>query len=82
MGVGVSIIKDATSGYARILRVYDGSPAAKTACRRAVFITSVNGASVRTMTDTAAVNSALTGESGSTVTTRDLVYARPPGAVV
>lgn len=68
MGVGVSIIKDATSGYARILRVYDGSPAAENGLQAGGFITSVNGASVRTMTDTAAVNSALTGESGSTVT--------------
>ena len=68
MGVGVSIIKDATSGYARILRVYDGSPAAENGLQAGGFITSVNGTSVRTMTDTAAVNSALTGESGSTVT--------------
>ena len=86
MNVGVSVIKDSSSGYARILRVYDGSPAAENGLEAGGFITAINGTSVRTMTDTAAINSALIGEEGTTVSisyltpdrqeqTMDLVHA-------
>ena len=86
MNVGVSVIKDSSSGYARILRVYDGSPAAENGLEAGVFITAINGTGVRTMTDTAAINSALIGEEGTTVSisyltpdrqeqTMDLVHA-------
>lgn len=67
MNVGVSVIKDSSSGYARILRVYDGSPAAENGLEAGGFITAINGTGVRTMTDTAAINSALIGEEGTTV---------------
>ena len=86
MNVGVSVIKDSSSGYARILRVYDGSPAAENGLEAGGFITAINGTGVRTMTDTAAINSALIGEEGTTVSisyltpdrqeqTMDLVHA-------
>lgn len=86
MNVGVCVIKDASSGYARILRVYDGSPAAENGLQAGGFITTINDTSVRTMTDTAAINSALVGEEGTTVSisyltpdrqeqTLDLVHA-------
>lgn len=86
MNVGVSVIKDSSSGYARILRVYDGSPAAENGLEAGGFITTINGTGVRTMTDTAAINSALIGEEGTTVSisyltpdrqeqTMDLVHA-------
>lgn len=86
MNVGVSVIKDSSSDYARILRVYDGSPAAENGLEAGGFITAINGTGVRTMTDTAAINSALIGEEGTTVSisyltpdrqeqTMDLVHA-------
>ena len=86
MNVGVSVIKDSSSGYARVLRVYDGSPAAENGLEAGGFITAINGTGVRTMTDTAAINSALIGEEGTTVSisyltpdrqeqTMDLVHA-------
>lgn len=86
MNVGVSVIKDSSSGYARILRVYDGSPAAENGLEAGGFITAINSTGVRTMTDTAAINSALIGEEGTTVSisyltpdrqeqTMDLVHA-------
>ena len=86
MNVGVSVIKYSSSGYARILRVYDGSPAAENGLEAGGFITAINGTGVRTMTDTAAINSALIGEEGTTVSisyltpdrqeqTMDLVHA-------
>ena len=74
MNIGVQIIKDPSSGYARILRIYQGSPAAENGLQAGGFITAVNGAGVRAMIDTAAINSALVGEEGSTVS---ITYLTP-----
>ena len=74
MNIGVQIIKDPSSGYARILRIYQGSPAAENGLQAGGFITAVNGAGVRAMVDTAAINSALVGEEGSTVS---ITYLTP-----
>lgn len=67
MNIGVSVVKDASSGYARILRVYDNSPADENGLAVGGFITAIDGTSVRTLADTAAINSALLGEAGSAV---------------
>lgn len=67
MNIGVSVVKDASSGYARILRVYDNSPADENGLAAGGFITAIDGTSVRTLADTAAINSALLGEAGSAV---------------
>lgn len=67
MNIGVSVVKDASSGYARILRVYDNSPADENGLGAGGFITAIDGTSVRTLADTAAINSALLGEAGSAV---------------
>lgn len=74
MNIGVSIVKDSSSGYGRILRVYDNSPADENGLAVGGFITAINGTSVRTMADTAAINSALLGEAGSTVS---IAYLTP-----
>ena len=68
MGIGVSVVKDSSSGYARILRVYDNSPAAELGLQAGGFITSIGGTSLRSLSDTASVQSALLGEEGSVVT--------------
>ena len=67
MNIGVSVVKDASSGYTRILRVYDNSPADENGLAAGGFITAIDGTSVRTLADTAAINSALLGEAGSAV---------------
>ena len=67
MNIGVSVVKDASSGYARILRVYDNSPADENGLAAGGVITAIDGTSVRTLADTAAINSALLGEAGSAV---------------
>ena len=67
MNIGVSVVKDASSGYARILRVYDNSPADENGLAVGGFITAIDGTSGRTLADTAAINSALLGEAGSAV---------------
>ena len=67
MNIGVSVVKDASSGYARILRVYDNSPADENGLAAGGFITAIDGTSARPLADTAAINSALLGEAGSAV---------------
>lgn len=74
MNIGVSVIKDTSSGYARIIRVYDNSPASEIGLQTGGFITMIGDVSVRTMTDTAAINSALLGEEGTTVS---ITYLTP-----
>ena len=74
MNIGVSVIKDASSGYARIIRVYDNSPASEIGLQAGGFITMIGDVSVRTMTDTSAITSALLGEEGTTVS---ITYLTP-----
>ena len=67
MGIGVSVVKDSSSGYARILRVYENSPAAEVGMKEGGFLTSIGDTILRSLSDTSAVQSALLGEEGSTV---------------
>lgn len=67
MGIGVEIVNDASSGYGRIIRVYNNSPASEVGMQVGGFITAVGEQSTRTMTDTAAITSALLGEEGTSV---------------
>ena len=66
IGVGVSVARDPSSGYAIITRVYDNSPAAEQGMQKGGYITAIGEASTRSMTDAAAVTSALLGEEGTT----------------
>ena len=67
MGIGVSVVKDPSSGYARIIRVYDNTPATNVGLEVGGFITAIGDTSTRSMSDTATMTSALLGEEGSTV---------------
>ncbi len=68
MGIGVSVVRDPSSGYARILRVYENSPADEMGLQAGGFITVIGETSTRTMADAAAMSSALVGEEGTSVT--------------
>ncbi|MGN0975521.1 MAG: S41 family peptidase, partial [Gemmiger sp.] len=68
MGVGVSVIKDSSSGYARILKVYANSPASESGLQKGGYITAIGDTQVKNLSDTAAIVSALLGEEGTTVT--------------
>ena len=68
LGIGVEVVNDSSSGYGYIIRVYDNSPASEVGLQVGGFITAVGGVSTRTMTDTAAITSALLGEEGTTTT--------------
>ena len=68
MGIGVAVVKDPSSGYARIIRVYDNTPATNVGLEVGGFITAIG--------DTAAMTSALLGEEGSTVSIKYLTPLR------
>lgn len=76
MGIGVSIVKDPSSGYARIIRVYDNTPATNVGLEVGGFITAIGDTSTRSMSDAAAMTSALLGEEGSTVNIKYLTPLR------
>lgn len=73
-GIGVAVVKDASSGYGRIIRVYDNSPASENGLEVRGFITAIDGTPTNSMADTAAITSALLGEDG---TTTSITYLTP-----
>ena len=72
MGIGVAVVKDPSSGYARIIRVYDNTPATNVGLEVGGFITAIGDTSTRSMSDTATMTSALLGEEGSIVSIKYL----------
>ena len=76
MGIGVAVVKDPSSGYARIIRVYDNTPATNVGLEVGGFITATGDTSTRSMSDTAAMTSALLGEEGSIVSIKYLTPLR------
>lgn len=76
MGIGVAVVKDPSSGYARIIRVYDNTPATNVGLEVGGFITAIGDTSTRSMSDAAAMTSALLGEEGSTVNIKYLTPMR------
>lgn len=73
-GIGVSVVNDTSSGYARIIRLYDNSPAAEAGMQVGGFITAINDESTRNITSTARLTSKLLGEEGTTTT---ITYLTP-----
>lgn len=76
MGIGVAVVKDPSPGYARIIRVYDNTPATNVGLEVGGFITAIGDTSTRSMSDTAAMTSALLGEEGSIVSIKYLTPLR------
>ena len=66
MGIGVELAKDQT-GYAKVIKVYDNSPAKEAGITVGCYITSVDGTDVKGLSTADAVQSCLQGESGTTV---------------
>ena len=73
-GIGVAVVNDTSSGYARIIRLYDNSPAAEAGMQVGGFITAINDESTRNITSTARLTSKLRGEEGTTTT---ITYLTP-----
>ena len=73
-GIGVAVVNETSSGYARIIRLYDNSPAAEAGMQVGGFITAINDESTRNITSTARLTSKLLGEEGTTTT---ITYLTP-----
>ena len=73
-GIGVAVVNDTSSGYARIIRLYDNSPAAEAGMQVGGFITAINDESTKNITSTARLTSKLLGEEGPTTT---ITYLTP-----
>ena len=73
-GIGVAVVNGTSSGYARIIRLYDNSPAAEAGMQVGGFITAINDESTRNITSTARLTSKLLGEEGTTTT---ITYLTP-----
>ena len=73
-GIGVAVVNDTSSGYARIIRLYDNSPAAEAGMQVGGFITAINDEPTRNITSTARLTSKLLGEEGTSTT---ITYLTP-----
>ena len=65
-GIGVAVANDASSGYARIIRVYNNSPASEAGLQVGGFITAIGEESTKNIGSTARLTSRLLGEEGTT----------------
>lgn len=74
MGIGVTAVNDASSGYARITQVYGDTPASELGMVAGGYITRINDVDVKTYTTNDAIMTALRGEVGTVVT---ITYLSP-----
>ena len=66
IGIGVELARDQT-GYAKVMKVYEGSPAQDAGIVAGDYITSIDDVDVKTMTSVDAIQARLRGETGTTV---------------
>ena len=66
IGIGVELARDQT-GYARVLKVYEGSPAQDAGIVAGDYITSIDDVDVKGLTTVDAIQARLRGETGTTV---------------
>ena len=65
-GIGVELAVD-QSGYAKVIKVYDESPAKEAGIQVGNYITAVDGTDVKSMSSVDAIQTRLRGESGMSV---------------
>ena len=66
LGIGVELAVD-QSGYAKVIKVYDESPAKEAGLQRGDYITTIDGADIKSLGSVEAVQNKLRGESGTSV---------------
>lgn len=66
IGIGVELGRE-QSGYAKVTKVYDGSPAADLGLTRGCYITAIDGVDVKSMSSVDAIQNRLRGEAGTVV---------------
>lgn len=67
MGIGVEVVKDAVTGYAKVTKVYSGSPAADLGMEKGCYITAIDETEVKQLSTSSTILARLRGESGTTV---------------
>lgn len=66
IGIGVELGRE-QSGYAKVTKVYDGSPAADLGLTRGCYITAIDGVDVKSISSVDAIQNRLRGEAGTVV---------------
>ncbi|MCI2046298.1 MAG: S41 family peptidase [Faecalibacterium sp.] len=67
MGIGADVVKDAATGYAKITKVYSGSPAEDLGMQKGCYITKIEDVEVKNLANSEAIASRLRGENGTSV---------------
>ncbi len=67
MGIGADVVKDAATGYAKITKVYPGSPAEDLGMQKGCYITKIDDAEVKNLSSSDAITNRLRGEKGTSV---------------
>ena len=66
LGIGVELAVD-QSGYAKVTKVYDDSPAKEAGMEAGDYITAIDGTDVKSLSNVDAIQTRLRGESGTSV---------------
>ena len=67
MGIGVEAVKDGNTGYAKVIKVYSGSPAEDLGITVGCYITAIDDVDVKNLSSSDSIASRLRGENGTTV---------------
>ncbi len=67
MGIGAKVVKDVSTGYARVIRVDEGTPAQERGMTKGCYITTIDGVDTKGVQTSEAMQRLLRGENGTTV---------------
>lgn len=67
MGIGVDVVKDSVTGYAKVIKVYSGSPAQDLGMTAGCYIIMIDDTDVKNLSSTDSITSRLRGENGTNV---------------
>lgn len=67
MGIGAKVVKDSATGYAKVIRVYAGTPAEELGIKPRCYITAIDGSETKNIPSSDALHRLLRGENGTTV---------------
>ncbi len=65
VGVGAKVVKDVGTGYAKVVRVYTGSPAEELGITKGCYIKAVDGVDLKSTLSSEAMQKLLRGENGT-----------------
>lgn len=65
VGVGVKVVKDISTGYAKVIQVYGGSPAEELGITKGCYIKAIDGVDIKSTMSTETMQKMLRGENGT-----------------